>query len=142
MATTPQWIVLQNSMRIEFAHTHLHTTQNVKCQIDWLNMSTPFQTSASSMTSVDIKPPPLMETLSSQDNRNRHASIFRHPWEDAETDGQIHGRDWELYRQKQSYPLLAPSAPASASRAYTLGAAQESERQSFLKINRKISNVD
>jgi len=26
MATTPQWVVLQNSMRIEFAHTRLHTT--------------------------------------------------------------------------------------------------------------------
>jgi len=26
MATTPQWVFLQNSMRIEFAHTHLHTT--------------------------------------------------------------------------------------------------------------------
>ena len=26
MATTPQWVVLQNSVRIEFAHTHLHTT--------------------------------------------------------------------------------------------------------------------
>jgi len=31
MATTPQWVVLQNSrpMRIEFAHTHLHTTQSL-----------------------------------------------------------------------------------------------------------------
>jgi len=29
MATTPQWVVLQNSMRIEFAHTHLHTTPKV-----------------------------------------------------------------------------------------------------------------
>ena len=26
MAPTPQWVVLQNSMRVEFAHTHLHTT--------------------------------------------------------------------------------------------------------------------
>jgi len=24
---TPQWVVLQISMRIEFAHTYLHTTQ-------------------------------------------------------------------------------------------------------------------
>jgi len=30
MATTPQWVDLQNSMRIEFAHTHLHTTP--KCR--------------------------------------------------------------------------------------------------------------
>jgi len=29
MATTPQWVVLQNSMRIEFAHTHLHTIRIV-----------------------------------------------------------------------------------------------------------------
>ena len=26
MATTPQWVVFQNSMRIEFVHTHLHTS--------------------------------------------------------------------------------------------------------------------
>jgi len=24
MATTPQWVVLQNSVQIELAHTHLH----------------------------------------------------------------------------------------------------------------------
>jgi len=30
MATKPQWVVLQNSVRIEFVHTHLHTTQNEK----------------------------------------------------------------------------------------------------------------
>ena len=30
MATTPQWVVLQNSMRIEFAHTHLHTTRKLQ----------------------------------------------------------------------------------------------------------------
>jgi len=26
MVTTPQWVVLQNSMQIEFTHTYLHTT--------------------------------------------------------------------------------------------------------------------
>ena len=30
---TPQWVVLQNSMGIEFAHTHLHTTRK-QCQTD------------------------------------------------------------------------------------------------------------
>jgi len=29
MATTPQWVVLQNNMRIEFVHTHLHTTLSI-----------------------------------------------------------------------------------------------------------------
>ena len=30
MTTTPQWVVLQNSMRVELAHTHLHTTRGLK----------------------------------------------------------------------------------------------------------------